>query len=338
MREHVGWHPISHKIRPDRWKESVLDEPFHEPGNVTRVYPDTKVSSSSYDTRFIATTFGASAKLLGEGVYGAAFVVKEYDDIKALYARVTHKIGSMPRRTSNLEFVVKLSVDAFNDGEKAFVANSIRESAAHLAAHRGAPDVVPAFYFGGMVRGVYVNVSHRAPGVTLHSYLSSHAQHMPSSLYTAIKRAILKLWSLGIVHGDMHGANILVDPHTKRVSIIDFGLALKLPTSIRTAIAPFLRAGDAQGAWRIMEPFVDALTAQRHPEASWSNPNGKALLVWQRMVSSTLTDEDESSGSHMSLDSSRSFDKTHLRDRSLSHSSSTGRPKVSFMNLWSKHA
>ena len=54
---------------------------------------------------------------------------------------------------------------------------------------------------------------------------------MKQKIIRDIRSAIMSIWKAGYIHGDMHLANILVNPKTGQVTIIDFGFMRKTITS-----------------------------------------------------------------------------------------------------------
>lgn len=61
---------------------------------------------------------------------------------------------------------------------------------------------------------------------TLVKYASQLSVYEQSEILLNILKKLDELKSEGIIHRDLHGGNILIDPITKEVNIIDFGLSL----------------------------------------------------------------------------------------------------------------
>ena len=51
-------------------------------------------------------------------------------------------------------------------------------------------------------------------------------------MFARIERAVYTLWMLGIIHADLQPSNILYDRLDDRVTIIDFGMAVKIPDNL----------------------------------------------------------------------------------------------------------
>ena len=64
-----------------------------------------------------------------------------------------------------------------------------------------------------------------SPGQTFYT-LESRGLDAP--LMMTIEKAFLSMWFQGVIHMDLHGSNLLANPATGQVSIIDFGRALQL--------------------------------------------------------------------------------------------------------------
>ena len=83
---------------------------------------------------------------------------------------------------------------------------------------------VPHLYLGGLVQGTrkFVIIMVAVPGRPLES--------IPPRQRNPWKPLVLQAYRMlkkaGVHHGDLHGGNILVDPTTKKVYIIDFGSAV----------------------------------------------------------------------------------------------------------------
>ena len=103
-----------------------------------------------------------------------------------------------------------------------------------------------------------------------------------------------------MVHGDFHTDNVFYDPATRKVTIIDFGFAVVLPSSttarVRVAMAEGVRAGvrSLGELWREasrsrigtgLQAYVNRVVHTRLG-TKWYNPDGGALLrLYFRMSS-----------------------------------------------------
>jgi hypothetical protein len=133
--------------------------------------------------------------------------------------RVTGKRGVMKMPKPGVRYPERISADI--DKEAALAAKFgagdtgvMRLVEAYKPARRGAPFVA--------------RVYERAPGQTLESFLDNprfdRAVHAP--IITAkLNAAIRAMHRAGMAHGDLHFENVMYDPETKEVTIIDYGNA-----------------------------------------------------------------------------------------------------------------
>lgn len=95
---------------------------------------------------------------------------------------------------------------------------------------------------------------------------------------------MVNLWLAGYVHGDAHSNNMLVTT-TKQgsvhVYIVDFGMAVQMPSTIRRAVKRAIASGQDPIAVydTIMQPWIDRYRSSQG--YSYINPNGKALKIYR---------------------------------------------------------
>lgn len=79
-----------------------------------------------------------------------------------------------------------------------------------------------------VLRGAPAMVSDLVSGVTIGEYCRRHAQahHEVASLVLQAAEAMEYAHSMGVVHRDLKPGNLMVEPGTNRVVVLDFGLAL----------------------------------------------------------------------------------------------------------------
>ena len=73
------------------------------------------------------------------------------------------------------------------------------------------------------VLGIGMSLS---PGSSFYSL--RRGEGLAASYVATIEKAFLSMWFQGVIHTDLHGGNLLVNPSTGQVSIIDFGRAMQL--------------------------------------------------------------------------------------------------------------
>ena len=162
------------------------------------------------------------------------------------------------------------------------------EAVVHAIAHKdrvsSAPGIpglaryVPAFYGSGFIpaRGMHVIFMPIVRGVPLSRYLDKGK--ISARLQGELERALAAMWHRGFTHGDAHDENFIVQKGGK-VTIVDFGLSLPLPASLRPASLTQARS----------KAFLDKLTAYTARERkaagyAWFNPNARLLSVTRRHV------------------------------------------------------
>ena len=76
-------------------------------------------------------------------------------------------------------------------------------------------------------RGRHIIVIDYIEGETLYEYLNRGIDiGRKKDLLRNIQSAIKCMWKSGIVHGDLHVKNVMVNPRTGDITIIDFGFAI----------------------------------------------------------------------------------------------------------------
>lgn len=277
------------------------------------------------------------ARKIGEGSYGVAYAVPA-DTIFRMqlgqlagamrHAAVKGAVRSAVIKHEGPNEVIKLpTVDVA--GPTAVVklakvqgARDVKENAIEAAVHARlatspcvnvggarlcASDYVPRIYVAGLVydtsaggKGAwrYVTVMAAAPGAPLEKYLRRRS--LDADTYLRVEMAACALWASGVVHGDFHKDNVFYDPATRKVTIIDFGFAVVLPSSttaqVRVAMAQGVRAGvrSLGELWREasrsrigtgLQAYVNRVVHTRLG-TKWYNPDGGALLrLYSRMSS-----------------------------------------------------
>ena len=81
-----------------------------------------------------------------------------------------------------------------------------------------------------------------SPGKTFNN-VHREGVDLGASILVTIEKAFLAMWFQGVIHTDLHGGNLLLNPLTGQVSIIDFGRAMRLmPKVTATLRAEFANA------------------------------------------------------------------------------------------------
>lgn len=204
---------------------------------------------------------------VGQGVFGTAFKVpvtpRSIETFRAMYACMRHTVfTSIPLRGA---VVVKVQIPDGSDRRRWIHDNNYAESCIHrhLASTKSAvrlpgfqrslaaSEYVPRFYFSGVVLNAYngkeyiVTVMDHVEGKPLHSFRKPGM--VSADLYLRFERAAASLWASGVVHGDLHGNNVMYDPKSKKLTILDFGRTVLLPPAmvslVRQKMAHAISAG-----------------------------------------------------------------------------------------------
>ena len=232
---------------------------------------------------YVREIFGTSAKRIGAGVQADVYVVKNDAVLKGQFEKLHWRRGALPRRryvclklrttvfTSRPghlprdfnRFWVREETAAFDSMSYEDVRRVWRSNVKagkreykmleHMQETRSArdpcwfrpQDLAPQPYFEGadMDNGVHVLAMEfkRSGEVDM---------HLPEAL-AHVEKAVLTMWYAGVIHSDLHHENVLMDPRSKAVTILDFGYARVLPstvcTQLRQKITPVvnaLRKGD----------------------------------------------------------------------------------------------
>lgn len=168
---------------------------------------------------------------IGKGSYGSVFEcdVSNLAEFSA-FARnggLVHRTGSPDSINENDDLAVKIQV-VRNATE---LSNLERESRVHQHVSRFAKSVAPTFYFAGFSSSnwTYVTITSLVKGGSLCPIAE---RRLTAAGFRKIERAVMNLWGVGVLHGDLHCNNIMVDSKGE-VKIIDFGRAVVIPKDMR---------------------------------------------------------------------------------------------------------
>lgn len=277
------------------------------------------VQSAGQLLQELATKSAASlmeVALIAAGSYG---VVYQLPASSPLLTHLNHVVGFKIQNKNNMRtnrllteaagrgdnLVLKLSKvreTPMQNGRPAYdyFNGFIRENVIHISlSHKrfcsivGA-DIVPHFYFSGAVKAKdggmwYVTVMQRANGATLRSVLSSRQDGaMTASEYVKVERAIMRLWLLGVVHADLHMSNVMFDPSSGKVTILDFGFAVPLPEDVIRLMRSnknLLQDVDGDEIYSGMHKYVHNTVHRRISSIKQFNTDGALLQRLRKLVS-----------------------------------------------------
>jgi serine/threonine protein kinase len=125
--------------------------------------------------------------------------------------------------------------------------------------------VVPMSYFGGIlaVDGIHVGVHVMAvvSGKTM-GEIVRNTSVVPPWIVSGLEYALCCCMLHGYIHADLHFQNAMVDPVAHRVTIIDFGRSVQMPSPMRLQFQTYLRTKgpDAIDAfWHdVAQPYADS--------------------------------------------------------------------------------
>ena len=282
---------------------------------ITRRQPRRHGQTSVYDGRRWASWLGTK---IGEGAYGSAFRCQVNDAahraLEVVRAASTFWVEYRPVRTGSL-VVVKITRDDSRSPVAQgtldrFALDNIKEATLHKHLDEArclnlgmAPlcvsNYVPDLYWAGLVVNqasgtrCYVTVMGVAPGIPVGKHL--RRSRLDAETFLRIERAAAALWSQGVVHADLHKDNMMYDPATKKLTVIDFGFGVLLPpqytVAVRNQLAKAVRAGvrslgemwlDSMGFGLGIQKYVNRV--QRGRGVRWYYPDGHAaMMLYKRL-------------------------------------------------------
>jgi serine/threonine-protein kinase len=110
--------------------------------------------------------------------------------------------------------------------DKTAVARFVRE--AHYGERVRHPNVVQTLEVGEAGPGLHFLAIEWASGELLEKYVKAHAPLPPdevATIVTQIADAVHAAHAVGIVHRDLKPDNVMYDPATRQVKLLDFGIA-----------------------------------------------------------------------------------------------------------------
>lgn len=191
---------------------------------------------------------------LAQGAYGTVFRIPIGKDtlqsLDALFRAGTHRTLGTPVSPDAKDILVKIQIKHASD--RTFVKSSIREGVVHktLSEHPPIPidgcrDLQPAAVVPKM-HAMFRYVQPQTPAfhgvhpgdVTQDLWITYMVALPPTAKtvgdhdtwsarqYVALEWSIASVWAAGFLHSDLHTDNMLYDPRTGVMYIIDFGFAV----------------------------------------------------------------------------------------------------------------
>jgi serine/threonine protein kinase len=163
------------------------------------------------------------------------------------------KTPSFPRQTPR---VVIFKVERCNYKKTSwpgFLQKKLYEAHIHryLSTHSKTAHIVPPYYFSGTLDNHFVTCMGAVEGRSLTGVFRDFGYTDLEPIYNALEKTVKDLWASGVVHGDLHGKNIIVDKRNGRwtVTLLDFGLAMFIPPKIHEAVLGMIEKGNVQNVW-----------------------------------------------------------------------------------------
>ncbi|AGE59844.1 PBCV-specific basic adaptor domain-containing protein [Acanthocystis turfacea Chlorella virus TN603.4.2] len=208
--------------------------------------------AASKQFRFDPVRYGA--KKLGGGAYGTAYLMRvTQTSLAAINEGLKFGGGvviqQIPRE--GMSVVVKVAKQA-KRSDKEFYIENVRENVVHRKLSGDSCSFVPAsskpicvskyvpkfylsFIAGSPKRLESVTIMDVAGDMSLDKFV--RGKKIPVDFFVDVERAICSLWLSGYIHGDLHRENIMIDTRTKRIQIIDFGFAIKMPPAFVSVLS-----------------------------------------------------------------------------------------------------
>ena len=195
---------------------------------------------------------------LNQGAYGAAFKIQLTPYAYAIMSRLYRKLNNVVSRKFppiGSWVVVKLAKNSYDDWG-AFFDENLREAIVSKYLSNSCQDVacfgrkicgsniIAPFYFAGSdsrVGDAWITIMGLGPNRQLDVYVKK--RQVNARLFLLVERAVVLMWSLGIIHCDLHTGNVLVDHVNKKVRIVDWGQSTILPDDLRRYIIQKVDSG-----------------------------------------------------------------------------------------------
>jgi outer membrane biosynthesis protein TonB len=223
--------------------------------------------------------------IVGKGAYGTAWSVPASAVLNADFTAVASIAHPVPARLASLpppstRVVVKIAKAKSYAGilqgyHEMRVHAYLADPSIKTGDLPNSSDYVPKYYAGGFspTLNATVTVMELVDGKTV-----SSIRDMSPRTYADLEKAFTSLWARRIFHADAHSGNVFAKKDGGIV-IIDFGLALVLPESLR---AKTIVQATSVEYFKKLDEFAFLYHAWQGYD--FSNPNTLALRVYRQMV------------------------------------------------------
>ena len=275
--------PVLYKALSERVRDTkkVGELPPYETPTNTKSFENV-VGMKSWLSRVFRASVEATP--LGSGTSGAVFLVHmttkarnnvlkwidEDDRKKHKFAKYTG-YGSRKNIPSSGTVAVKL-VPLTNSGKplKTAFAEFKREVKAlehinlldHVVSYGSSQRIyrgkriAPEFYFSyyDTIAGFGLIFSEYIQGISLYDYLQKlQGGGIPAWVVAELEYAICCMFLSGFIHGDLHMNNIILDPKTKRLHVIDFGRSIPIPHPLQIKFEDYLKRYKTDAIYKFWE-------------------------------------------------------------------------------------
>lgn len=246
-------------VIPDHWLKAPVKTYAYDHIRVTKRKDPTRnfgVLKEDVRDRYVTDILKTKLRFLDKGANGGVYSIDARDVGKVMYtlrSRLSAKVHGVDPRPGNtvlvkIAFIERTPNMSLANDWKGFLDDQLREAKIHARLSKAtacaklngskvklcSSTIVPQFHMAGADHeyGVFVTVMSR-----LHAdLLDAHLHKMSARMYVAVEKALVTLWLLGVVHGDAHTANILYNSKSNKAYILDFGMSIVLPPSVKRAL------------------------------------------------------------------------------------------------------
>ena len=239
------------------------------------------------ETHDAVTKIQSFSTRIGSGSYGDVFVIDlDRDGMRSAVLKIFKNLKNMTNfesikrkkiiimKIEKLDRLTPLTKpEVYRLAGEAYVQNYVHHG---VGMGKRGTEIAPAVFFSGtLANRLHVIAMQYIPGETLESFINRR-KFIPLKLHTNIDHAVKEMLRNGVVHSDLHGNNILINPRSFTVKIIDFGFATILPPGLHDMVLEVLdRGGTVQNAFK-KTGLLDTIDASKF-EYSFYHSNMKMV-------------------------------------------------------------
>jgi hypothetical protein len=170
--------------------------------------------------------------------------------------------------------------------------DALIEEACHVAAYACLPHAVPRPLGGATLpcglRITFMGLVEDAEPLAV--LVKCGSRRAGPATGVALERSLRALWAGGVLHGDVHGANVLVT-RLGEPFLVDFGMSVRMGRRRRAQLRRGLAeaGGGAEAAAAAFQvacgDYLRRVTSRRGYDVGLSHPDGSALIAMVRRCS-----------------------------------------------------